>query len=532
MTYPTGKSFRIWLLNGLILSSLLIFYLWIIWLACGSDQWAHLDWIDYRKLFDIDDSWRFFLANALFYKPSIFLWNYILPVSSILDSSLSTLCHGNLFAVRCFHIIGSIICLSFIFSISYQLTKDLMLALLSMVMIALMPIYPFIFASFYGEALFAFMVTFICYLWVVKKNTLAIVGISLLPLIRPEGCVYVLLFGIYFGLKGEYKSVIYLCIPGFIYGLVLWIGLDSLSDMVSWRLALRETMFMIPRQSISQSALRLVQTLNPIMIGLWILCFCLKPYRWLWPIYAGPMVIIVFQLISVLQGTFTYELRYFFSAIPVWGICWTVPFGHVLNHYKNQQFPIKVVFIRICAIGLCLICIIHHSFQFDGFRHILSHVINNRGPVKGYLTDMIHRYQSNRTHIERLRLFADQVDSIIQMNHNIKRVFIRRHDVLYFLSFYKNGFKGDIVLIPYDSIGVSRYCEDHHFGYNIDHLNHSFYHFSSGDHKENALFIGYLNDKNIKPVVQMGPVISPGIKEDTLYAYLVSYNHKKSVRCE
>ena len=147
---------RVLLGVGLVLLSIAIFT--IPFLASGSELWLGIDWIDGRKLYSIDDAYRYFVAKNAVAIPTVLIWNFILPVALLFDTMAATLTHGNLLGMRLFHAGVGVLTLLVIARASLRSGCGPVLALASVLIVGLMPIYLIVSSSFYGEGFFALLV--------------------------------------------------------------------------------------------------------------------------------------------------------------------------------------------------------------------------------------------------------------------------------------------------------------------------------------------------------------------------------------
>ena len=143
----------LWVFLGLL--ALLLVSVPII--TSGSDSWLQIDWIDGVKLFSIDDAYRYFIAKNAFQLPSVFLWNYVLPAGLLFDATVAELSSGSLMVMRLSHAAVGILTLAVIARASLRSGCGPVLALASILIVGLMPLYVILSSSFYGEGLFALL---------------------------------------------------------------------------------------------------------------------------------------------------------------------------------------------------------------------------------------------------------------------------------------------------------------------------------------------------------------------------------------
>src|SRR6056297_2479696 len=169
----------------------------------GPGIWWAVDWIDGRKLFSIDDAYRYFAAKHAFRIESIFLWNYILPVALSFDALVAKLTNGNLLAMRLAHAGLGVATLITISRACIRAGCGAYLAAASVLIAGLMPLFLVLSSSFYAEGLAALLVSMAFLFLVTDRRTALAITVSLLPLVRPEGAVYSVLFVAWFAVRRD-----------------------------------------------------------------------------------------------------------------------------------------------------------------------------------------------------------------------------------------------------------------------------------------------------------------------------------------
>ena len=472
-------GWRVALWGGLLLTSLLLCA--VPFLTAAGDTWLGLDWIDGRKLYSIDDAYRFFVARNAFRLEAVFLWNYVLPLALSFDATIAAITDGNLLVMRTVHAGIGILTLALIARASLKAGCGRVLALASVLIVGLMPLYLILSSSFYGEALFAFMVALAFMLLIEEKLTPLAVVIGLSPLVRPEGAIYCVLFLGYFALRRDATRCAYVALPGLIYlAAVVALSPDWQASM-SWRLELRE--ILTPLDTGNAESISFDRLLSPLWAGLALASLFMRRCRQWWPILVGPVCVIAIQAIGIARGVQDYELRYYFSLIPIFGVAWALPIRGLLD--SSAASPLRRNLIATVA-GLGFLAIVTaHSLQSDWVRDLATGRLTPRNVSSEY-GDRALRFDP-----EPLRAFAGRVDAYVAARDDVRTVFVAEHAPLYFLDFVRDDAQRELVLIPHDP-GVAMYSGGFFFGFSLQRLAHRYYRF---DPVENGPAVLIVNDR-------------------------------------
>lgn len=452
----------------LLLSALLIA---VPFLTSGADLWLGIDWIDGRKLFSIDDAYRFFVAKNALRLETVFLWNYTLPLALSFDATIASLTGGDLLPMRVCHALIGAATLALIARTSLKAGCGPVLALGSVLIVGLMPLYLIISSSFYGEGLFAFMLALAFLLLIEGKPTWLAVVVGLSPLVRPEGAIYCALFLAYFGMRRDTTRCALVALPGLIY-LAALVGLSpDWRASMSWRLELRQ--ILAPLDLGAADSISLDRLLNPLWAGLALMPLLLRRYRQWWPMLAGPIVVVAIQAGGIARGVQDYELRYYFSLIPLFAVAWGLPIRALLD--ANAALPHRRRLIAAVA-GLCFFAIVlPHLFQSDWVRRFAA---NPRADLPAL--DVSRNFGAHALWFDPkpLRAFAARVDTYVTARDEIRTVFVADHAPLYFLDFVRADPERELVLIPHDP-SITAYSGGFFFGFSLQRLAHHYYGFEA-----------------------------------------------------
>lgn len=452
----------------LLLLSLLV--LAVPFLTSGADVWLGIDWIDSRKLYSIDDAYRFFLAKNAFRLETVFLWNYVMPLALLFDATTAALTSGDLLLMRVCHAAIGVATLALIARASLKAGCGVTLALASVLIVGLMPLYLIISSSFYGEGLFAFLLVLMFVLLLEEKLTPLAIVVGLSPMVRPDGAVYCVLFLVYFAMRRDALRCALVALPGLLYFAALGLWSPDWRASMSWRLELLE--ILAPLDLGNVQAISLERLLNPLWAGLALASLLIRRYRQWWPILAGPICVIATQAVGIARGVQDYELRYYFSLIPIFGVAWALPIRHLLDAHAALPAQRRLI-AAVAGLGV-LSVVAFHLWQSDWVRELAAEPsavarpsVNREFGEKALLFDP-----------QPLRAFAGRVDAFLAARDTIGSVFIADHAPLYFLDFMRDDTPRELVLIPHDP-AVTVYSDGFFFGYDVQQLTHHYYRFDA-----------------------------------------------------
>lgn len=440
----------------------------------GPGHWLGIDWIDGRKLYAIDDAYRYFAAKHAFRIESVFLWNYILPLALSFDAVLALITDGNLLSMRIAHAGVGAATLIAIALTCLRAGCGAYLATASVLVVGLMPIYPVLSSSFYAEGLAAFLAALAFLFLVTDKRSALAVTVSLLPLVRPEGAVFSLLFFAWFALRRDLPRSVLVAMPGLLYLAALAVLAPDGASPVGWRLELRSVL--APLDEGISEAVSPARLPNLFWAALALAPLFMPRWRQWWPVLAAPWVIVAIQLVSIGLGLQGFELRYLFTTIPVFGIAWTLPVRSLLDRYRAS--PPRLALVSASTAVALLFFVVTHARQSDwlddAFRGELSSIAFAGQDVA-----------SRRLVYDPapLRAFAARTDALVRSQPRIKTVFVADWAPLYFsrIPAIRPGI--DVVLIPHNA-QVAAYSGGYFFGFGLRDLEHRYYRFAPANPSE------------------------------------------------
>lgn len=452
---PRRAVWRILLSACLVFLSLLLIA--VPFLTSGSEVWVGIDWVDGRKLFSIDDAYRYFVAKNAFELPLTFLWNFTLPVGLLFDAVLAAITNGSLLGMRLVHAGMGILTLLLVARASLRAGCGPVLAILSILIVGLMPIFLVLSSSFYAEGFVTMLLALAFLLLIEERFTPLAIVVSVLPLVRPEGAIYVLLFLGYFGLRRDFLRCAIIAAPGLLYlAAVVSISTDWLSSM-NWRLELRE--ILTPLNHGKVLVVTLGQLLNPLWVALALVPLFMRRFRKWWPVLVGPWILIVSQVIAIARGVQDLELRYFFSTIPIFAVAWALPVRAMLDRVAANP-PRRRLLASTISAGM-LFVLAGHLLQSDWIRKYVD-------------GDAVVNDDRLWFDPKPMRAFAERVDAYVAGHDEIQTVFVANSAPLYFLDFLSTDRRVEPVLIPHN-LGVASYSGGYSFGFSLEKLDYQYY---------------------------------------------------------
>ena len=534
----SSRTWRVLLGVGLVLLSILIFS--VPFLASGSELWLGVDWIDGRKLYSIDDAYRYFVAKNAIALPTVLIWNFILPVALLFDALTAALTDGSILGMRLFHAGVGVLTLLVIARASLRSGCGPVLALASVLIVGLMPIYLVVSSSFYGEGLFALLVAVAFLLLIEERGKLLAAVVGLLPLVRPEGAIYCILFLVYFGMRRDAKSCVLIALPGLIYLSAVFLFSTDWVSSVAWRLELRKIISPLSPESIRSVSLDRLP--SPLWACLALVPLFMHKYRKWWPILVGPWCMIGMQAWTIGNEIQDFEIRLLFSVFPVFAVAWAFPVRHVFDANTTTRMRRRVLAVTTTISLIAIIAV--HMLQSDWIRLTIS---DSGAPVNGTVAEyrVGHDFDHKTTWFDSttLRSFAARVDNYIDAHDDIRTVFITTSQSMYFLDFLENDPTLELVLIPHDA-GMANYSGGYFFGFSLRDLTYRYYRFEPINAARNNPALLIVKDtgqdpfyfSSIDAIDGMPAEISPprhrvaaNIQSGTLKAYAVSQTSRESV---
>lgn len=221
--------------NLIVLFLLVAGYSFIAFLARGGSEWWYIDFVSGSNIYWGDDGYRFFLSRAVWLNSEIFWFNFFLPLAATLDGLLQFIADSSYELARYLKSIPLAISIILFYHSCRQLGVGVLAAFLSCFVLAFTPLYVFVGLSFYGESWFLFFISLLVFFLAAKRILFAVIVLSLMPFIRPEGLIFIACFSLYFLINQKYKLVLLTFLPGFFYLLLILFYGPGVGAYLSWR---------------------------------------------------------------------------------------------------------------------------------------------------------------------------------------------------------------------------------------------------------------------------------------------------------
>ena len=338
-----------------ILISLFVFalYSWVSWLVSGEGTWWIIDIINGTNVFYGDDAYRFYLARSAWIDPSLYNYNFVLPVALFLDGGVTTLSGGDLLISRIFHAAMGAIGVYMFWDAGRAIGVKSIYLVMGVITAALIPRFLFTTLSFYGESWAGFFL--VIGFWGVARNKLpiALLGFALLPLIRPEGIFFLVFYILYLASEKRWKSAGIAVFPGAVYFLYSIFSLDSLRDYGYWREQLTSVLVKIP---FNHSVWEILHTYSTWFVVPAVLAFAINRDKKVWLIALPALLWIVFLQSLVLVGQAKFEERYTYIVVPVIALLWAVSFSFFSEKAKRKRAIAFIpIFVATVSMSLSLV---------------------------------------------------------------------------------------------------------------------------------------------------------------------------------
>lgn len=407
----------------------LAFHGWLAWLGTlqGESAWAFA-LIEGSNLLGIDDAYRYFLSHYAFKEVAIYAWDYVLPAATVFFGLISTLVNDNILAGRLVMLIVSLAGYAALYRSTRLAGANLWPALISLLLLAFMPVQSIMSISYYGEALLV-VVTAIAMLAYLRSHLLLCSLLaSLLPLIRPEGIFILAPFSVYFLARKRYWPLLFSGLAGFLFFLFIsyQAGNFRLSLLLDWRLELRTIWktFIMPN---TYNNFGMFSTYNLLWIVLAHAGFLSPRLRQHWPLWSGSILWSLFYTGMVITGMSSYESRYFAACFPAFVIGFAFFLQHMLHQYEQNKHHYK----KALALAVTLFIFLEHFLQYDPIK---SRFGGQRWPLNQ--VPVIHPNFIHYTP-EKMSSLAAMADGIMTQVHHHKEIdtlMVREWPVLYFLD--------------------------------------------------------------------------------------------------
>ncbi len=184
--------------------------------------------IDRYILYNIDDIFRYCFIKASLQNPLIFLHPHIKPLSVIISSFFCRLLPWGMISVRIMNSLFSTASLFVFYNLMGKLKVEKPLRVLGIFIIVTVPLYFLISISTLSEMMFCFFLIFSIFLFYSGRYLFSTITISLLPIVRQEGLLFLAIWFIFLLIKNRIKYAFLLFIPAFSWAVLNYFILGHL----------------------------------------------------------------------------------------------------------------------------------------------------------------------------------------------------------------------------------------------------------------------------------------------------------------
>lgn len=495
-------------------------YLYLATYVCQDLSRNTFDEIQGVHIFDIDDSYRLFLARIAFSSPGMWLWNFILPVNIAFDGFFSWLTGHGVYWMRTAHIVAVLSSLYLVYRAGRHLGIAAGWMLASCSLLLLMPLYVFLSMSFYGESLLAAAMGVALFAHVTKREKTAAVFISLFPLIRPEGIFFLGGMVARRLLDRRILPVALIVLPGFIYFCAMLYVFPSASDYMGWRSSLDAQYKFTPEEtSVMGFGLMPYYTINPLW---WLLgaagagLAILRPLR---PFFLGAAVFIVYLAVQCLAKEARGEPRYLFSLLPLFALSVAAAMDALCKYSTGRR---KRLMQAGCAL-LAVFMAVENLAQIDPVR--AAFFADRRWPLPGEGGANPHLYIEDPEITAWRQTTSRFLEAYTQYDRSIKKVIIHAWPVFYELDTSRLADGVTVEFAPMTPKTTFRYYGGHFYTMFPWLPQYTFYQFAPAptaqpnDGKRYALYVGGLYN-GVHPPIFANPVYQ---------VYKVSYESRQDL---
>lgn len=207
----------------LILGAILFIFLLFSWFVSNPIRAAK---VDRFILYGIDDIFRFCLVQLAPQNFSIFLNPYLKPLYTIIATIFFRLIPLGMMSLRIMNSFFSVGTLFILYKLLKKLEFDDFFSIFAVLITASIPLYFLLSISTLSEIIFCFFLILAIYLTYSEKYLLSVITVSLLPIIRQEGLLYLLIWvGLLF-VRRKFRYIPLLFIPALTWAFLNYLILD------------------------------------------------------------------------------------------------------------------------------------------------------------------------------------------------------------------------------------------------------------------------------------------------------------------
>lgn len=423
-----------WRLALSVTLALSVFYGLVIGVIHGHGAWVYVDYVSKNNIYWGDDAYRWFLARSAWINPDVYWFNFSLPAWTFLDGIVASVSRGDLLHARYIKAVLTAFSVFLTYSICLRLRLGQWAALSAAFLLATMPLYFLVGMSFYGESWLLLLVTAAMYCHVYGLKKLFLLATGVMPLIRPEGVAFVIVFSLLLIYERKWKELLFMVSFGAIFFFSIFIFSD-IDSFWSWR---TEAQKIYQKQGMSYGwtpgsagffEIFPLPLLIPSLLGMLI-----PKGRPLLGFYVGAVLIIGHWVTTVSGNRALIEPRYFVATMPVMMLAFAVFLNELPSLLEFKKWPARVgrwaMMTLVVAVFYCNFysLTVVRMVAMEGFRD---------GRLFAYLKDWDRGGKFFSLSLEEksyYQEYADVVTRMLQMNPDIKTLYVGKIQVFYFLD--------------------------------------------------------------------------------------------------
>lgn len=414
--------------------TLALSYGFIINLLRGDGAWLYVDYVAKSSVYWGDDAYRWFLARSAWINPDVYWFNFALPVWAFLEGIVVALSRSDLLHARYIKALLTAISVFLIYRTCLKLELNRWAALCAVFLLATMPLYFFVGMSFYGESWLLVLVTVSIYCHAHGHKNLFLLMISLLPLVRPEGLLFVLVFSATQLYQKKWRELVVLLSVGTAFFISIFIFSDA-SSFFGWRI---ESQKIYQKQGFAYGwtpgnasffEIFPLPLLIPTLIGM-----CMAKGRSLLGFYLGAVLVVGYWVVTVSGNRALIEPRYFAAIMPVLMLAFAVFLDGLLTLFGLKKWPARVT--RGVATASVISVFLCNFYSLTVVRMVTLEGLRD-GRLLTYLADWDQGGKFFSLSLEEkayYREYADVATRMLQMNPDIKTLYIGNVQTFYFLD--------------------------------------------------------------------------------------------------
>lgn len=476
INYPAiQERLRHWRVPAFFLLALAFFYGFIISHVHGNGAWLYVDHVAETNIYWGDDAYRWFLARSAWINPDVYWFNFSLPAWVLLDGSVAALGQGDLLHARYIKAMLTAVSVFLVYRTCLTAGVARWSALGAAILLAIMPLYFLVGMSFYGESWLLVLVAVAMYCQVHGHRRLLLVSLAVMPLVRPEGIFWVLVFSSSAIFQGRWKELAVLILPGFLFFISIFIFSD-IGAFIRWRV---EAMAIYQGHGMSYGW-------TPISAGFFeifpaplllaaVIGMFLSKSRGLRGFYVGAALAAGYWLFTVTDNRALVEPRYFVATMPVLSVALAVfldglPSVSWLGRLHARAWQAVAVAMGV-AVLLC------YFYSLTVVRMAVTAGLQDQRVLQ-YLADWQQGGKFASLSVEEKAYYEEYADvamRMLQMNPDIKTLYVGNVQAFYFLdpgripsdvrvvfsTLTRGGFAGVIS----DDRAAGYFAEPPYFGY-------------------------------------------------------------------